>query len=186
MEELNKEEEKAVLILKNETHLSISLESEVLKQLKKKRLINSKPLIMKNNIFKIAASVLILVGVFYVGRITSQTDNESHSDNLYALFLYENDEFHAENPKKLVAEYRNWAIDLNKKELLAYAEKLDDVNRNWIGSKTLKNQESKLTGYFVYSATSYEEAKQIAQSHPHTSYGGAVELIQIDKGNIEN
>ncbi|MEO1030974.1 MAG: hypothetical protein AAFX55_06200, partial [Bacteroidota bacterium] len=160
-------------------------EEEILAQLKKKRLINSESFIMKNNFIKIAASILILVSVFYAGKLSTKNSQENQQENLYAIFLYENDEFKVENPNELITEYTNWAIDLNKKGLLAYAEKLDVDNRNWFGSSTVKNVQSKLTGYFVYSANNYDAAKQIAESHPHTNYGGGIELIQIDKIKAE-
>ncbi|MBK8505224.1 MAG: hypothetical protein IPL46_25310 [Saprospiraceae bacterium] len=101
--------------------------------------------------------------------------------NTYALFLYENDEFVANDPESLVAEYSNWAGQLAGEDKLAYAEKLNDDQDFWLGKPTVQNHTSKLTGYFVFYAPDFAEAKKIATTHPHTKYGGGLELRPIDK-----
>lgn len=181
MEKLNNNEKELFSILKNEDHKTHQLEGQIIEQLKSKKLINSKSFVMKSIFFKTAASILILLSTFYLGRLSIKTAGESNDENLYALFLYENEEFTVKNPNTLVAEYKDWAIDLSRKGLLAYAEKLNENERSWIGSTTIENKQSKLTGYFVYSANNYEEAIQIAKSHPHTNYGGGIEVIAIDE-----
>lgn len=180
MEELNKDEKRAFSVLKKEQHITTPLEEKIIKQLKKKALINTKSNFMKSNIFKIAASMLLFLSGFYAQQVITDNNTTSKEKNLYALFLYENDEFIVKNPNELVNEYTKWANHLDKDGYLAYAEKLNDSNRNWIGNVTSRNNQSKLTGYFVYSAKTYEEAKKIAETHPHTTYGGGIELIAID------
>lgn len=101
--------------------------------------------------------------------------------NKYALFLYENEEFTVEDGNTLVSEYSAWAENLGNQQKLLYAEKLNDDEEYWLGKPSVQNNNSKLTGYFVFYAPDSEEAQEIARTHPHTRYGGGLELRPIDR-----
>lgn len=182
MEELTPQEREALQQLSGESFDSGRLEAKITHTLRRKGLITRKSVIMQlpKMAWQIAAAVVLLLCGYLIGTRGSTAVDQTPNGDTYALFLYENDEFTVSDGNALVAEYTDWATKLGKAGKLAYAEKLDD-NENWLGSKTVQNHTSKLTGYFVFYAKDLAEARQIAQTHPHTTYGGGLELRPIDK-----
>ena len=185
MEELTPDELNAMEALSREKFDISALEANIINQLTIKGLVEKpqKSITMKKIIFQIAASVALLISGYFVGSTQIDSTSVNNDKSMYALFLYENDEFTVTDEQTLVAEYMNWAIDLGKKEKLVYAEKLNDFEKHWLGRPSVQNQTSQLSGYFVFYATDLSEAKIIAATHPHTSYGGGLELRSIDKIN---
>lgn len=161
-----------------------SLEDKITNALQQKGLITRKSATMKVQkiIWQVAASVALLVAGYFFGKQVAGPagDTSSGQRQQYALFLYENEEFKVADGNTLVAEYTSWAQQLAEAGQLAYAEKLNDTD-TWLGSNSVQNHTSKLTGYFVFYAKDRAEAEQIARTHPHTSYGGGLELRAIDK-----
>ena len=183
-EKWSKKEQEALDKLCRESFNLDDLKGRLEKQLVHQGLINqtSKTSIkMKRSFIQVAASILILVSGYFLGKLTSKSTTNTSDMNTYALFLYENDEFVADDPGSLVNEYSNWAGQLAEQKKLAYAEKLNDMEDYWLGKSAVRNHTSKLTGYFVFYARDFETAKEIARTHPHTKYGGGLELRPIDK-----
>ncbi len=136
---------------------------------------------MKKTILQIAASLAILITGYFIGSYKSLNTDKMNDRNMYALFLYENQEFTVNEGNKLVEEYSAWAGNLGSQQKLVYAEKLNDDEDLWLGAPSIRNSNSKLSGYFVFYAQDMEEARRIAETHPHTNYGGGLELRSIDK-----
>ena len=131
--------------------------------------------------WRIAASVVLFGAGYVLGNWGILIPQPDHAQGKYALFLYENNEFTVADGQDLVKEYSGWARDLAAQNKLVYAEKLNDNEKQWLGKETVQNSTSKLTGYFVFYASSMEEARKIADTHPHTRYGGGLELRPIDE-----
>ena len=185
-ESWSKEEQEALERLSGEQYYLENLKTRVQKQLLEQGLIiqsNLKFDKMKKTFIQLAASLLILLSGYFLGKLNNKSATNFSDMNTYALFLYENDEFVAEDPESLVNEYTNWAGELARDNKLAYAEKLNDEKDYWLGKTTVQNHTSKLTGYFVFYATDFAAAQKIARTHPHTRYGGGLELRPIDKIN---
>jgi hypothetical protein len=183
-ERWSKKETEALEQLSGEVFGLENLQGRLEKQLEKRGLINQNPIkfnTMKRTFIQLVASLLILVSGYFFGKFSNQTSTNSSDMNTYALFLYENDEFVADDPESLVNEYSHWAEDLASDHKLAYAEKLNDEKDYWLGKASVQNQTSKLTGYFVFYAPDFAAAQKIAETHPHTKYGGGLELRPIDK-----
>jgi hypothetical protein len=182
MEELTPQEKEAMRQLSGEKYDASGLEDRIVRAMEQKGLIDnhSTAINMKRITWQIAAALILLVGGYFIGRQTSGHYTSENTMNQYALFLYENDEFTVADGNKLVSEYSAWAQNLGEAGKLAYAEKLNDSD-TWLGSETVQNRTSRLTGYFVFYAKDLAEAQEIARTHPHTSYGGGLELRPIDK-----
>lgn len=85
----------------------------------------------------------------------------------------------------LVQEYRAWAASLANEGRLVGANKLTDEPGRWISAFAAVETRtgSDVSGYFLVSASGYEEAMEIARSSPHIKYGGTFEIRQIDPVN---
>lgn len=112
----------------------------------------------------------------------------------YLLLLHENPGQFAGRSQaemmKVVKEYGAWATKLRAEDRLAGGEKLADE-----GGKILKGKNGKIVvtdgpyaearevigGYFAIKAKDYAEAVKLAETCPHLSYGGRIELRQIDE-----
>lgn len=86
---------------------------------------------------------------------------------------------------RLVREYRAWAISLAQQGRLVGGNKLMDEPGRWVAAAAAVETRSRsdVSGYFLISASGYDEAVQIAESSPHIKYGGTFEIRQIDPLN---
>jgi hypothetical protein len=178
-EELNQGEREAFETLRQEIKLPDELQDKIIHELKNQHLIQST---MNNKkLFWAAAVLSALVTGFLLGRIdfnqpriTMNVEQEQ-----FLLLLYEDDSFSGENISALIEEYISWAMNLQDKNQLAYAEKLKDEKFD-LGNRS-NISAAAVTGYFVIKASDLEEAMQIAKSHPHLKYNGSIELRPIEK-----
>jgi hypothetical protein len=89
--------------------------------------------------------------------------------------------------KRVIAEYRDWAMQRQAEGRLVAAEKLAGETRVMHGrGEALAVTESAdsdrvLGGYFLITAPSLEDALALAKTHPHLKYGGEVEVRPIEK-----
>jgi hypothetical protein len=86
---------------------------------------------------------------------------------------------------RLVLEYQAWAASLADEGRLVGANKLTDEPGRWISAPAAgeTRTRSDVSGYFLVSASGYDEALEIAESSPHIRYGGTFEIRQIDPVN---
>ena len=90
----------------------------------------------------------------------------------------------------IIEKYKAWRDKLGASGHLVGGQKLKD--REGRVMRTENNQvrvldgpysETKeiIGGYFALKATGYDEAVQLLEDHPHLSYGGTVEVREIDE-----
>ena len=82
----------------------------------------------------------------------------------------------------LVREYGEWAAELAADGRLVAAEKLTDEAGRWVSGSAMDTRDrSDVSGYFVVTASDYDQAAEIASSSPHVRYGGTFEIRRIDR-----
>lgn len=181
MDSLTPQEQEAFQQLSKEQFSDPALEQKIIAALQENALLkpSKNKADMKKVILQLAAAIALLISGYFLGKMGSAPPNPVADANTYALFLYENEAFQASDIEKLVTEYTQWAETLGEQGKLVGAEKLADPV-DWLGGPDIQNQTSKLTGYFLFHAKDLTEAQQIAKTHPHTSYGGGLELRSIE------
>ncbi|MEQ9423577.1 MAG: hypothetical protein RJQ09_04105 [Cyclobacteriaceae bacterium] len=169
------------------------LEGKVVDGLKQADLLNVEPkkiVTMKNWIYTAAASIAFFVIGYYVAGMQNTTQPEpameepmmTTADNQtkYVVLLWEDDAFKGDD-QELIGEYSNWGQDWGQKGKVVGGEKLA-YDYRWFG-ESFEEAASPgiLSGFFVIAANSYDEAIDITETHPHTKYGGRIELREIEK-----
>ncbi len=176
---LSDREKELMKELANENLLPPELERKTIDTLKKQGLLKTRTMNTKF-LTGIAAAVVALICGFFIGQNFQDLPESNNVTEKYALFLYENEEFAGGNEMALVEEYTNWAVELSQEGKLESAEKLA-MNVKWLGSGSVQNVTSQLSGYFIIYASDEKEALAIARTHPHTRYGGGIELRMIER-----
>ena len=82
----------------------------------------------------------------------------------------------------VVGEYAAWAESLARAGRLVEGRKLTDEPGRWVAQPAAREirTRSDVSGYFLVSASNYEEIVQLAQSSPHVRYGGTFEIREVD------
>ena len=81
----------------------------------------------------------------------------------------------------MVNEYMAWGQDWGQKGKLGDGKKLV-LQTKWLGERFEQSSSpGPLTGFFIIQAENYDEALSITKTHPHTGYGGRIELREIEK-----
>lgn len=80
----------------------------------------------------------------------------------------------------LVAEYKAWAGTLTEAGALVTGAELEQGTGRWVAPATESDPTStRLAGFFLIRAPSYDSALAIAQESPHAAYGGVIEVRRI-------
>lgn len=170
------------------------LEAHIVAALKSRGLIRTRKggLLMK---LSLAAGALAVVVLAFAAGVTvskkAQPVADVSADHQYMLLLYMNTAEQPENPPEMsdaeyaaaVDEYRQWGARMREEGRLVGAEKLkDDAFILLAGGRTRQGpaEGRVLEGYFLIRAGSLEEARELAQTHPHLKYGGEVEIRPLD------
>lgn len=133
----------------------------------------------------VAAGLALLFAGFWVGRHRGRLGRPLAVPS-YLLMARETPDFNREgwSQARLVAEMAEWARRRIGVRRFVVGEKLD--REGWIftssrvaGMSPLDLQDA-VAGFFVISASSNEEALDIARSCPVLRHGGLVELRRID------
>ena len=94
--------------------------------------------------------------------------------------------------QRLVKEYRDWALGIDRTGRFIEGRKLTEARRVLardidgevvavVGSSPSTDSSSDvLTGYFRIAADSVDDALSIARTCPHLSHGGAIEVREVD------
>ncbi len=111
----------------------------------------------------------------------------------YMLLLHEDPTAFAgispEDIQKIVEKYVAWGARLRQAGLLVNSHKLTDepgrVIRGRAGQLRITDgpfSEARevLGGYFMITASSYDDAVERARDCPHLEYGGSIEVRQVD------
>jgi len=183
VENLSKQEQEAFQKL-GEVSMPTGLEDEMAIRLESENLFNKrqKEFTMKNWIYTVAASVAFFVLGYFLAPLDTASNSEPTGLELpqYAILLFEDDSFKGDD-QALMSEYMAWGQDWGQKGKLVDGKKLTYQSR-WLG-EDFNNPSSPgiLAGFFIIQAENYEEALTITETHPHTNYGGRIELREIEK-----
>ena len=114
----------------------------------------------------IAAS--LLVAAFAAGRLTAPRATAVSQQHEFALLIYGGEP--SGSPDDRVGEYAAWAAKIRGEGRRISGERLSD--ESWsIGAASANLP---LRGFFIVQARDDEEARRLAQEHPHVRYGGGI------------
>ena len=172
-----------------EVQLPSDLEDIIVNRLESENMLNKtqKEFTMKNWIYTVAASIAFLAIGYFLAPLnkneietTTNTETASSDFTQYAILLFEDDSFWGDD-QKLVIEYSEWGRDWGQKGKIVGGEKLSYISK-WYGEDFEDpTSPGTLSGFFIIQAEDYEEALAITETHPHTAYGGRIELREIEK-----
>jgi hypothetical protein len=111
----------------------------------------------------------------------------------YALFLHDNPEafvgMSPEQMQQVIEKYVAWGGRLRAAGVLEGGQKLaDEPGRVMRGSNgqvrvtdgPYSETKEVLGGYYIVSASGYDQAVDLARDCPHLEYGGAIEVREVD------
>jgi hypothetical protein len=111
----------------------------------------------------------------------------------YMLILHESTtgfaDMSAEDIENVIAEYMAWSQSVAEKGKMVGGNKLRDEGGRMLTASggTLRvtdgpfaEAKEVIGGYFIISADDYDDAVETARSCPHLTYGGRIELRQIE------
>ena len=120
----------------------------------------------------IAASVL--AATFAAGRWTAPRATVGSQQREFALLLYGGEPSAA--PDDHVTEYAAWASKIRGEGRRVSGEKLADDS--WAIGAASANLP--LRGFFIVQAQDDEDARRLAQAHPHVRYGGGIVVRPVE------
>lgn len=111
----------------------------------------------------------------------------------FMLFLHETQanfaHYSREDLSKIISKYIGWTEQLQERGQLVSSEKLKDEGGRSLtkDGDTLKVVDGPYTeaaevigGYYQVKAANYDEAVEIASTCPHLTYGGRIEVREVD------
>lgn len=172
-----------------EVEIPPDLEDIIINRLESENMFNKrqKEFTMNNWIYTAAASIAFFaIGYFLApsgkNKIETTTSIETAPSEFtqYAILLFEDESFRGDD-QELIKEYSTWGQDWGQKGKVVGGQKLSYVSK-WYG-EDFDNALSPgtLSGFFIIQAENYQEALAITETHPHTNYGGRIELREIEK-----
>jgi hypothetical protein len=171
------------------------LEERIVSALKANRFIRSSKINLPNRAVKVGLPVAASVALFIIGVAVGlrwrATPSGAQNSPQFMLVLRESShDLQTASPDRIaqaIGEYSAWAKNLQQEGLLVDGEKLKDetqfldlVNGKPTVSQTQPLGRDIVTGFFLIRAPDYPRALSIAESCPHLTYGGVIELRQID------
>ncbi len=127
-----------------------------------------------------AAGLILLAAGFLAGRSFDLRRGAPTPGPRFALFLLRGEERVPRRPEEeagRVAEYRAWARGLAKSGRFVSGEKLEDrVERLGParGAAAEGAAEEEIRGFFVISASDFQDALSVARGCPHLRHGGRI------------
>jgi hypothetical protein len=125
----------------------------------------------------VAAGLALLSAGFLIGR-GSAPRQPAPPEPRYVLFLLRGSEEGTPRPVEeavRVEEYRAWARGLARAGRYVTGERLDDRSeRLGAGPSPAVPAEEEVRGFFIVSASDFEEALAVARGCPHLRHGGRI------------
>ena len=126
--------------------------------------------------------------VFFLGVGFGKLDFGATSTGKQFALLVHEDETSGKSETRLALEYATWVGGLALQGRFTAGTKFHDsgrVVRNVAGKPAIgpiasDSRYGTIGGFFLISADSYQEAVEIAQTCPHVSYDGSIEVREID------
>ncbi len=118
--------------------------------------------------WQLAASAALIVVAFVLGRWTAPRAADGPQPHEFILLLYGGAPSGSGDER--VSEYAAWASRIRAEGHRVSGERLSD--ESW--SVGAGDANLPLRGFFVVQARDDEEARTLAQAHPHLRYGGGI------------
>lgn len=189
-EDLNPTEREAFANLPREKVPPAALEDRVVQCLKQSALLSVTQPWWKGRSAYLAAGVAAALLFFALGALLTKwvaRPPAAPGTPEFMLVLYQNPlqaGISRETEMKYAKEYGNWARDLTRQGAAVDGEKLkNDVPFVRIvqgHAEAAQNSNDKIAGFFLITASDYQQAIKIAETCPHAKYGGTVEVREID------
>ncbi len=183
--EFSDHEKKILTGLYNEKSIPSDLENKTMNALRDKGLFR-KPL-LKNYYFRLSFGVLLIAFIFYVGYTIGHGSRHAArpagGNQEYLMLLSEPPGFISSASH--VQEYSDWFNELRSRNIMSAGEELQ--TGGWVISKkttgvlvsSMTGDPGMPSGFFIFNASSPEEAIKIASACPHLKYHGAIALRSI-------
>lgn len=135
-----------------------------------------------------AALVVIAAGVvFYLAQRSPDDVRTAAAAREFMLLLHGEPltRYPQEEHARIIGEYVAWARELGDKNRfvrgndLAPGGRILQARSGTIQSRQIEDVENAVSGYFIVTASDFDEAVRIASDSPHLKYDGTVEVRQI-------
>jgi hypothetical protein len=129
---------------------------------------------------RIAAALVLFVAGWAVGQ--RPTTATPAAEDRFMLLLWEGPDFGAGAPAgSLAAEYGAWAASLAGEGITISGSELGSTRLllSPTGARTFPEDRLELGGYFILGSESVDDARRLAQDHPHLGYGGWIEIAPL-------
>jgi hypothetical protein len=118
-----------------------------------------------------AASLLLFLGGVAAGRALDRPAAPDDRPRFVLLLMDSPAAESTEAELRIVEAYRQWARSLRDDGRFVSGARLDDRSA---GVPAIREGAEKLEGYFVISASSFDEAVSVAKTCPHAARGGRI------------
>jgi len=172
-EELSPEEKKRFTELSQEAAYNPALENNIIYQLRKEGLIR-KDSSKVNLVWRWAAIFIFSVGLFLLGVFYGL--KVKPKENYSYVFLLRNSENLEGNSKERFREYQKWRKGVEQQGIVITGEKLS-ASIATLGAA--EESASPVSGFFMLSSKSDDEALKLASESPHVKNGGFIEIRRI-------
>ncbi|MGH9367723.1 MAG: YciI family protein, partial [Thermoanaerobaculia bacterium] len=126
----------------------------------------------------VAAGIALLAAGYLLGRGSTAARQAALPESRFALFLLRGEQqepARGEEEAARVEEYRAWARGLAGAGRFVTGEKLEDRGeRLGVSGPLAAPAEEEIRGFFVISASDFEDALAVARGCPHLRYGGRI------------
>jgi hypothetical protein len=125
-----------------------------------------------------AAAIFLLALGMYAGTQVAGDDHEESFS--YVLLLHQDDTFPEDRDGSRYTEYGAWMRTIRQAGMSIIGEKVDrKVIVAGKDSIYTDKRSARVSGFFMISAASQEEALKVAAESPHVKYGGTIEVRKI-------
>jgi hypothetical protein len=121
----------------------------------------------------VAAAAALVTGAFLLGRVTAPRAPSAGEPHEFVLLLYGGEPAGAADDR--VKEYAAWASRMRDEGRQVSGERL--AEESWtVGAGPA---DSPLRGFFIVQARDQQDARALAEAHPHARYGGTVVIRPV-------
>lgn len=154
--------------------MNLELENIIFTQLKNKGFIRKKSG-AKRFLVPVFLIVSFLLGFFIQSPSFKPV---SKPKSLYAVFVYEDENFEYTDPEEMAREYSGWLDKTAKSRKFIDGYELD-YSEHTLSPDSLVSSYGLLTGVFVFDAKSVDEVKNLVKNHPHLKHHGQMTIRKI-------
>lgn len=136
------------------------------------------------SMMRIAAALGLLALGWSAGRLAAPDMSGTTDEPHFMMLLWEDAGFSVDQaPEDIAAAYANWALEASARGTTVTGNELDPA-RSFAGSLADADRPggrsgSMIGGYFLVTAPDLETVEALAETHPHVSNGGWIEVAPI-------